>query len=422
MFNSVMSNLNKLLVFGVLGLFFLIFDLYAWQAFKTLSREWSAKSKSILFYSYWTLSILFIVMIILRPYIQLEKLNSSFLSLFQVFGVILLISKVFVVIPLLFEDVYRVFEGVIGFFRKTNGTDSFMAERRKFISLTGLTVGALPLMGMTWGLIRGAHNYKIRKLKLDFADLPKAFDGLKIIQLSDIHSGSFWDRSAVERGIRMVNELKPDLVFFTGDLVNNTADEMDEWKELFGSIQSKYGIYSVLGNHDYGDYVYWANPQEKESNLQKLMNVHAEMGWKLLNNTSALIEKGEEKIAVVGVENWSAKGNFPKYGKLQDALETCNDCNFKILLSHDPSHWKAEVLKSNKRIHLTLSGHTHGFQFGIETHGWKWSPVKYMYPEWAGLYAQKDSYLYVNRGFGYIGYPGRLGINPEITEITLRKS
>ena len=421
MFSSIVSNLNKLFLFGLLGIIFFLFDLYAWQAFKTISRDWSAKTRTILFYSYWILSLSFVLMIILRPYIELEKLGSTTLILVQVFGVILFIAKFFAALPLLLEDAFRGIEWLVGLFGK-NSAENIMSERRKFISITSLTVGALPLIGMTWGLIKGAHNYKTRKLNLTFNELPLSFDGIKIVQLSDIHSGSFWDRKAVEKGIKKVMDLKPDVIFFTGDLVNNKAEEMESWKELFGSLKAPLGVYSILGNHDYGDYVSWNSIDDKIKNLEKLKSIHAEMGWNLLNNQAVSIEKNGESIEVLGVENWSAKGNFPKYGSLTKAIESSSNSAFQILLSHDPSHWKAEVLKASKNIKLTLSGHTHGFQFGIETHGWQWSPVKYMYPEWAGKYEKDGQYLYVNRGFGYIGYPGRIGIDPEITLITLQKS
>jgi predicted MPP superfamily phosphohydrolase len=421
MFASIVSSLNKLLFFGLLGILFLLFDLYAWQAVKTILKSASSRTKLYVTWAYWFVSILFIVLIILRPFIQIEKIGSSALTLLQVFGFILVIAKLFIILPLIAEDVFRGVEWVYNKFNKNSLQNTTLAERRKFISITGLMVGAVPLVGMSWGLIKGAHNYKIKRKKIQFDNLPSSFHGLKLVQVSDIHSGSFWDKKAVERGIQMILDLKPDILVFTGDLVNNTADEMDNWKALFSKLDAKMGVYSVLGNHDYGDYVVWSSEESKLENLEKLKNVHAEMGWNLLLNDSVILEKNSDKIALLGVENWSAKGNFPKYGKLNEALETCKEVDFKVLLSHDPSHWRAEVLQKQENIMLTLSGHTHGFQFGIETHGFKWSPVKYMYPEWAGLYSKEDKYLYVNRGFGYIGYPGRLGINPEITEITLLK-
>lgn len=422
MFSSIVNSFNKIFLFATIGLFFFLFDLYAWQAFKTISKEWSSRSKSILFYTYWVVSALFITTMVLRPYIQLEKFNSSFLMLFQVAGVMLFIAKFFAVLPLIAEDLFRAFEWLYSFFFKKSASDNLLHDRRKFISQTGLVAGAVPLMAMTYGLVRGAHNYKIKKITVSSAKLPPAFDGLRIVQLSDIHAGSFWDRDAVKRGVQMVKDLKADLVVFTGDLVNNTADEMDNWISVFSEINAPMGVFSVLGNHDYGDYVNWDSVQEKEANLERLKEVHKSLGWQLLLNQSHVFSKNGQELVLVGIENWSAKGNFPKYGELNNALESVTPDQFKILLSHDPSHWKAQVLAHQNHVDLTLSGHTHGFQFGIETHGFKWSPVKYMYPEWAGLYTQQNKFLYVNRGFGYIGYPGRLGINPEITLLTLKSN
>jgi predicted MPP superfamily phosphohydrolase len=426
MFQSVLSSMNKLLIFGLIGLAFFLFDLYAWQALKTISIQWSKKSRLFLYYLYWGLSLSYVFLMVMRPYFQLEKTGSGILMLFQVFGVILFIAKLFVVIPLLVEDMYR---GVSWLVQKWNGqgmsrrgADIEMQDRRKFISQSALILGAVPVLTMSFGLFYGAHQYRVRRKTLYFSDLPSSFDGLRILQLSDIHSGSFWNRSAVIRGVQMANDLKPDLIVFTGDLVNNTASEMDKWVDVFKELEAPFGVYSVLGNHDYGDYVSWESVEEKRANLDRLMEIQRQMGWQLLNNASVYLTKNGEQISLTGVENWSAKGNFPKYGRLEEALEQAKESDFRILLSHDPSHWKAEVLTSEKIIHLTLSGHTHGFQFGIETHGLKWSPVKYLYPEWAGLYRKDDRYLYVNRGFGYIGYPGRLGIDPEITILTLKKS
>ena len=419
MFASIVTQFNALLFFLSLALFLLLFDLYAWQALKTMAKSWNIKTQKTLFVSYWSITTLFITLLVLRPFIQLEKFNSSFLMLLQVFGVILFISKIFVIVPLFIEDLVRGVTWVVNKFSNSDSEPVSMHPRRGFLSKTGLLMGALPFLSMTWGLVKGAHNYRIRRVRIKSHRIPKSFDGFKIIQLSDIHSGSFWDKSAVERGIRMINECKADLVLFTGDLVNNTATELEPWVQTFKQIKAQYGVYSVLGNHDYGDYVAWNSVDDKKANMQQLMELQKQMGWTVLNNKNVSIEKEQDRIRLIGVENWSAKSNFPKYGRLSEAVIGVDPNEFKILMSHDPSHWRAEVLKHEADIDLTLSGHTHGFQFGIETHGLKWSPVKYVYPEWAGLYTVNQKKLYVNRGFGYIGYPGRLGILPEITEITL---
>jgi hypothetical protein len=267
----------------------------------------------------------------------------------------------------------------------------------------------------------GRHRYKVHSITLKFPDLPEAFDGFTITQLSDIHAGSFTSVKGVEKGINLVNKQNSDLLLFTGDLVNNKASEMDPWKETFAKLKAPYGKYSVLGNHDYGDYARWESEEAKAANLVSLKHVHKHIGFKLLLNNSVKIQKDGQSIALIGVENWG-KGGFHKYGSLTKAVADVHDDEFKILMSHDPSHWEAKTLEHEKHINLALAGHTHGMQFGIELFGFQWSPVKYMYPQWAGLYEKQGKYLYVNRGFGFLGFKGRLGIWPEITVITLKKA
>jgi hypothetical protein len=270
-----------------------------------------------------------------------------------------------------------------------------------------------------YGAIFNVYNYKIRKVHLKLVKLPKAFNGLKVVQISDIHAGSLSDIKAVQGAVDKINALSPDLVFFTGDLVNNIAAEATHFIEVFARIHAKHGVYSILGNHDYGDYMYWHNEQDKIHNLAYLKQIHAKMNWRLLMNEHVYIEKEGEKIVVAGVENWSVSSRFPKYGKLQQALDGLHEAFTILLLSHDPSHWKGEVLHHPAKVDITFSGHTHGMQFGFEFLGMRWSPVKYFYKQWAGLYREANQYLYVNRGFGVIGYPGRVGILPEITLFTL---
>jgi predicted MPP superfamily phosphohydrolase len=282
-----------------------------------------------------------------------------------------------------------------------------------------LIVGGIALGGFIWG-ITNRYRYKIRRVRLAFGNLPEAFKGMKIVQISDIHAGSFDRHEAVARGVQQVMAESPDIIFFTGDLVNNKADEVQPYVDIFSQLKAPLGVYSTLGNHDYGDYVQWPSAQAKTKNLEWLKETHGKMGWRLLMNEHVLLEKGNDRIAVLGIENWSAKANFPKYGDLSRAHAGLGkDIPFKILLSHDPSHWDAQVRKQFPDINLTLSGHTHGMQFGVEIPGLKWSPVQYVYQKWAGLYREGAQYLYVNRGFGFLGYPGRLGILPEITVIEL---
>jgi len=266
----------------------------------------------------------------------------------------------------------------------------------------------------------GRHHYKVHGTTLRFVDLPEAFDGFKITQLSDIHAGSFTSRRGVEKGINLVNKQKSDLILFTGDLVNNQASEMEPWIDTFSKLKASHGKYSVLGNHDYGDYMKWDSEAAQYANLARLKKVHKEIGFKLLLNEATQVEKDGQSIALIGVENWG-KGSFHKYGDLTKAAESVADDEFKILMSHDPSHWEAKTLEHDKHINLTLAGHTHGMQFGIELFGFKWSPIKYMYQQWAGLYEQSKKYLYVNRGFGFLGFKGRIGMWPEIAVITLKR-
>ncbi|MFY9464250.1 MAG: metallophosphoesterase, partial [Sediminibacterium sp.] len=266
------------------------------------------------------------------------------------------------------------------------------------------------------------YNYQVKKHTLRFPNLPKAFNGLKLLHISDIHSGSFQDPAAVMRGVNLILQQEADVILFTGDLVNDRASEMDEYKAIFSRLKAPMGVFSTLGNHDYGDYVQWPSAASKTANLESLKQVHAEMGWKLLMNEHQVLERDGEKIALLGIENWGAKGRFPKYGKMDQAYPGTESISFKILLSHDPSHWDAQVKTSYPDIDIMLSGHTHGMQFGLENPYFKWSPVQWMYKQWAGLYEDGKQKLYVNRGFGFIGYPGRVGILPEITVLELKNA
>ncbi len=335
------------------------------------------------------------------------------------------VGKILVLLVMLVDDIRRLATWLITMLAYNNssaaGPASGAIDRSLFLKRTALVLGGLSLMGFTWG-VRNRYNYRVRKIKLNFASLPEAFRGLKIVQVSDIHTGSFDSHISVAHGIDRIMDQKPDLIFFTGDLVNNHADEVDEkYQQIFSRLKAPLGVYSTLGNHDYGDYVQWPTPQAKVANLEKLKGIHASMGWRLLMNEHIVLERGNDKIALLGIENWSAKANFPKYGDMRKAFSGLKEKNipFKILLSHDPSHWHAQVLPEYKDVQLTLSGHTHGMQFGVDSKYFRWSPVQYMYKEWAGLYTVGEQNLYVNRGFGFLGYPGRLGILPEITVFEL---
>ncbi|MCB0382656.1 MAG: metallophosphoesterase [Psychroserpens sp.] len=338
------------------------------------------------------------------------------------FGILLaFMSLNLVLVPILIgEDIIRVFLGLYDKLFATKET-FYLPSRRKFISTIALGIAAIPFTSLLYGMYKGKYRFRVLDYVLHFEDLPEAFDGYKITQISDIHSGSFDNREKIEYGVNLINKQESDVIMFTGDLVNNKASEMLPWKDLFSSLKANDGVFSVLGNHDYGDYVSWDSEQEKAKNLDDLKALQKEMGYNLLLNESHFLERDGQRIAIVGVENWG-KGGFKKAGDLKKAAAKVNSEDFKILLSHDPSHWEAQVINDDYHYHLTLSGHTHGMQFGIEIPGWiKWSPVKWRYKQWAGIYEELGQYINVNRGFGYLGYPGRVGIWPEVTVITLKK-
>lgn len=333
----------------------------------------------------------------------------------------LMVFQLLLVLFLAFEDLIRLPQAIFRFFVE-GGEGGYFPSRRKFISKLALGIAAIPFASLLIGMFKGKYNYKVLHYALEFDDLPHAFDGFTLTQISDIHSGSFDNAEKVNYGIDLINQQQSDVILFTGDIVNNKADELLPWKEAFGRLNASKGVFSVLGNHDYGDYVNWPSTAEKEANLQQLFDLQEAMGFRLLRNETHFIENDGERIALVGVENWG-KGGFKKKGDLEKAVAHVEANDFKVLMSHDPSHWEAKVQPHPFTFHLTLSGHTHGMQFGIEIPGWiKWSPVKWRYKQWAGLYQEKKEWLNVNRGFGFLGYPGRVGIWPEITVITLKRS
>ncbi|MBX2826930.1 MAG: metallophosphoesterase [Flavobacteriaceae bacterium] len=396
-------------------LIYIAIDVYAFQALRTVTKnQW--------FYGLYV----FISVLLLGMFIYQIEYGSSTRTMTPVrmytFGFFLAIfgPKLLLVIFMFGEDVIRF---LVGAFSKLGGNEQgfYMPSRRKFVSTIALGLAAIPFTSLLYGMYRGKYNYKVLKYALEFDDLPDAFDGYTITQISDVHSGSFDNRDKISYGIDLINEQGSDIIVFTGDLVNNVAEEMTPWKDLFSKLGASDGVYSVLGNHDYGDYVSWETPEAKAKNLQDLKELQRDMGWNLLLNEHRTLERKGESIKLIGVENWGA-GGFKKAGDLNKACEGVMKGDFKVLLSHDPSHWKEQVKKDDRHFHLTLSGHTHGMQFGIEIPGWiKWSPVKYRYENWAGIYEELGRFINVNRGFGFIGYPGRVGIWPEISVITLKK-
>ena len=338
--------------------------------------------------------------------------------------VLTFVPKLLLLVLWLAEDVVR---GGIGLGRwlarrgqSQAGTGQpLLPSRRRFLGQAGVVVGGLPFLSILYGITRGKYDFRVREVSLDLPDLPPAFDGFRLLQLSDIHAGSFDDPEAVARGVALAQAQAADLIVFTGDLVNNVAAEIEPWIEVFAQLQAPFGVFSTTGNHDYGEYTPWPSEAEKAANFQRLLDAHGRMGWRVLMNEHVRLEKDGQSIDLAGVENWGLPP-FPQAGDLDRALAGA-ESPFRILLSHDPSHWDAQVRQHPQRVDLTLSGHTHGMQFGVEIPGWKWSPVKYRYPRWAGLYEAAGRYLYVNRGFGFIGFPGRVGIWPEITVLTLRR-
>jgi hypothetical protein len=395
----------------------LVMDLYVFQAVRHAAAEWTSRNLRLLTIGFWSLAALNMISFALIFHLG-DRAHPSTLQ--TVVGSIVTLQYIVKVVPvafLLVDDVIRLFQWVGSKTIPSYNPDGI--SRKAFLTKGGLMAGAGLFGVFMYGILKGAHHYKINRITVKLPNLPDSLKGMKLVQISDIHAGSFWDKPAVEKGVSLIRGLKADMVVFTGDLVNNTADEMDEYKSVFSKISAPKGVYSILGNHDYGDYVPWPSEEAKKENMDQLKKTHADMGWKLLLDEHVMVGEGEDQLAVIGIENWGARGRFPKYGDLKKAAEGTENAKARILLSHDPSHWRAEVTEEYPDIDLTLSGHTHGMQFGVETAGFKWSPVKYMYPEWAGLYKEGKQMLYVNRGFGYLGYPGRFGIRPEITLITL---
>ena len=389
-------------------------EIYTFQSFKTISKNKWVRF-SFLAVSAAVYINFFITML------TYDRGNGQTPHFQMAMGLMLTfaIPKLVVIIFLFGEDIYRWIVKLISVV--SSGETKSIPSRRTFISQLALGIAAIPFVSFIYGIIQGKYNYKVIKYQLSFDDLPAAFDGYTITQISDIHSGSFTNREKIQYGVDLINEQQSDLLLFTGDIVNNKADEMDDWIDVFDKLSAKEGKYAILGNHDYGDYMDWKTPQDKIDNFEKVKNIHKKIGFDLLLDEHRYIEKDGEKIALLGVENWG-KG-FNQAGDLEKASAGVQKDDFKILMSHDPSHWQEKVKKDDFNYHLTLSGHTHGLQMGIEIPGFlKWSPSQYVYKQWAGLYEEFGRFINVNRGFGYHAFPGRVGIWPEITVIELKKA
>ncbi|GLB50703.1 metallophosphoesterase [Neptunitalea lumnitzerae] len=404
------------LSFIVFIVLYVLIDVYIFRSLKGMGR-------GLLSYGYLVVSVGILGNLLIQFFV-VDDGGGRVLSIPRSYAIgffmSLLLFKVFFLVLFLGENLIRL---IIGGAKKVSdsGADFAVPERRKFVKNLLLGLAAVPFASMLYGMYRGKYNYKVLSYELEFDDLPDAFDGYTITQVSDIHCGSFDNKEKISYGIDLINKQQSDLLLFTGDMVNNRADELDNWMDLFATLSAKDGKYAVLGNHDYGDYYEWNSDEEKKANLEDLKKRERDMGFDLLLNENRFIERDGQRLALLGVENWGG-GHFIKVGDLDKAKENVKPDDFKILMSHDPTHWEEKVIDDPYHFHLTLSGHTHGMQFGIEIPGWiKWSPSKWRYKHWAGIYESDRQFINVNRGFGYLAFPGRVGIWPEITVIKLKK-
>lgn len=404
----------------------ILLDFYVFSALQSVSASASEKTRTVIFVLYWMVAILAVAGLVLFIFTDAtfmsKKVRTYLFATILAFVFAQIISTVFFLV----DDVRRVIQWIA---QKTFSKKTQVAQlegdnipRSVFLNWIGLAAGTTLFSSLIYGFTN-KYNYRVKRVKLAFDNLPEVFNGLKIVHFSDVHSGSFMNKKAVEDGVQKIMDQNGDLIIFSGDLVNDRATEMKNYMNVFNKIKAPMGVYSTFGNHDYGDYVKW--PYEgvtKEENLVHLAQVHNQLGWKLMMNEHVVLEKDGDEMALIGIENWSDKARFPKYGNMKKAYAGTEKFPFKILISHDPSHWNAQVRPDYPDVDLTLSGHTHGMQFGVEIPGFKWSPVQYFYKEWDGLYEEGKQKLYVNPGFGFIGYPGRVGILPEITVIELAKT
>lgn len=405
-------------VFAILAI-----DLYFFRSFSSLIHNLNKKIQLFLKVGYWIYTLATIIfMLVLTSYFEDKLIAPKFYRIY-VLGIILIsiISKIIGSIFILVHDIKTLFFYVKKLlFPKVETVQKNTISRKNFIKKIGVAAAAIPFGTLFFGMVKTAYDFTIRKEKLKINNLPNAFKGLKIVQISDLHVGSFLTDEPLKKAIELIDDQKPDIIFFTGDLVNDITEEALPFMDTLKKLSAPMGVYSILGNHDYGDYFYQKDDHEgKQHNYNLMKEVHQKLGWKLLLNENVVLEKNNERLAVLGVENWGAGGRFPKYGDLDLAKNGLLSTDIKLLLSHDPSHWEAKILPEHSDIAATFSGHTHGMQFGIEIPNFKWSPSQYMYNQWAGMYSKNNQTIYVNRGLGFIGYPGRVGILPEITVFEL---
>lgn len=406
----------------VIIILMLLLDLYVFQVIRTLASGASEKWRMAIFSAYWIVSLTAVIIMVLLPFLNVESWPKAVRSYLFATLIGLFFTKLLAAVFFLVDDIRRMAVWLMGKTFPAFGAkfveDGTIISRSAFLSWMGIGIGSAVFGSLMYGF-SNKYNYKLRKVRLQYANLPKGFRGLKIVHISDIHAGSFTNKAAVQRGVDLVLQQKPDIILFTGDLVNDRATEMLDYADVFSKLSAPMGVFSVLGNHDYGDYVRWNSPDEKRKNLEQLAAIQQQMGWRLLMNEHVVLERNGDQAALLGIENWSTKARFPRYGKLDLAYRGAENYPFKILMSHDPSHWDGQVRPEFPGINLMLSGHTHGMQFGVENPYFKWSPVQWVYKQWAGLYEENDQKLYINRGFGFIGYPGRVGILPEISVLEL---
>lgn len=413
--------MKKIIPLAIVASLFLLLDLYVFEVIRVLVRDpslfWWAQVV------FWAFNFLAIGTFFAYHFTPIEKIRPGWRNALLSSLLITYFAKFFVLIFLVLDDMRRLFmwsgDQLTALWDTQLPAESIDNPRSGMLAKAGLMATAIPIGAMTYGVAIGAHDYRVVRKKIHIPNLPAGMEGLTIGQISDIHSGSLYSRRGVMKGVdRLLNE-SPDLICFTGDLVNNRTEEIEHTFDLFEQVKAPLGVYSILGNHDYGNYAQWENAEEKARNLELLKQTHAWLGWDLLLDEHRVLPFGEHSLALAGVENWGASSRMPKYGNLDMALQGTENADVRLVLSHDPSHWKAQILNHTLPVDLTLSGHTHGMQFGVHTKRVKWSPVQYHIKHWAGLYEQEKQYLYVNRGFGFHGFPGRIGMPPEITILSL---
>ena len=408
--------MSRIAFLGLLVVIYIALDFYIFNAIRLLLDDYSPQTRRVIKVIYFVISVgLFIGVI---SYNKLDPKVFGSLRLVITSGFfITLIAKLFTTIFLFADDLRRGVTYLLSLIPASS--EPYSNSRSAFMAKSALIAGTVPIAVFSFGILSGAHDYRVRKKTIYFRSLPKSFDGIRVVQISDIHTGSFFNKRAVEGGVDLINEQKGDIIFFTGDLVNNQSNEAKPYLDIFKKVKAELGTYSTMGNHDYGDYSSWPSQQAKMNDIKNLHEMHKYMGWDILLNENRVLDQSGDKLAILGLENWGA-GRFSKYGDMKKTVEGTEEVPFKILLSHDPSHWDAQVRPQYPDVDLQLAGHTHGMQFGIEIGDFRWSPSQYMYKQWADLYQEGEQYIYVNRGFGFLGYPGRVGILPEITILELK--